>query len=69
MRTGASPTEPEGFVGMESAHRTTGVLCGLKLPKSEVETILQKSGISPDARAETLSLDDWARLTNCVVAE
>lgn len=36
---------------------------GLKLPKPTIETILDKAGISPDVRAETLSLDDWARLT------
>ena len=39
---------------------------GLKLSKDEVEIILSKAGISPDVRAETLTLDDWVRL--CVVA-
>jgi len=36
---------------------------GLKLSKIEVENILNKVNINPDARAETLSLDDWVRLT------
>lgn len=40
---------------------------GLKLPKPTIETILDKAGISPDVRAETLSLDDWARLTRVLV--
>ncbi len=35
---------------------------GLKLPKDEVEVILDKAGISPNVRAETLRLEDWARL-------
>jgi len=39
---------------------------GLQLSKAEVEIILKKAAISPDVRAETLSLDDWARLTNIV---
>lgn len=39
---------------------------GLKLSKSEAETILHKANISPDARAETLDLDDWVRLTRIV---
>jgi len=39
---------------------------GLKLSKPEVEEILGRAGISPDNRAETLSLDDWVRLTRIV---
>jgi len=39
---------------------------GLKLPKPEIEIILQKANISPDVRAETLTLDDWVRLTSVV---
>ena len=39
---------------------------GLKLSKPEVEEILGRAGISPDDRAETLSLDDWVRLTRIV---
>jgi 16S rRNA (adenine1518-N6/adenine1519-N6)-dimethyltransferase len=35
---------------------------GLGISKQEVETILQKAAISPDSRAEDLSIDDWLRL-------
>jgi len=41
---------------------------GLKLSKTEAEIILGKAGIDPNSRAETLSLDDWVRLTRIVVA-
>jgi 16S rRNA (adenine1518-N6/adenine1519-N6)-dimethyltransferase len=36
---------------------------GLKLSKPQVEELLKKANINPDDRAETLSLDDWVRLT------
>lgn len=39
---------------------------GLKLSKPETEAILGKAGINPDARAETLDLDAWVRLTRIV---
>jgi len=39
---------------------------GLKISKDEVEALLRKADISPDSRAEALSLDDWARLTRIV---
>lgn len=35
---------------------------GLGLPKPEVEALLTKAGISPDLRAQALSLDDWHAL-------
>jgi len=35
---------------------------GLGLPKAEVLPLLEKAGIVPRRRAETLSLDEWARL-------
>lgn len=35
---------------------------GLALPKSEVEQLLERAAISPDARAEDLALEDWQRL-------
>lgn len=40
----------------------------LGISKSEVETVLAKAGISPDARAEDLAIEDWKRLlsTNLV---
>jgi 16S rRNA (adenine1518-N6/adenine1519-N6)-dimethyltransferase len=35
---------------------------GLAMKKSDVETLLANTGVSPDARAEDLSIDDWKRL-------
>lgn len=35
---------------------------GLGVSKSEVESMLNQAGISPDARAEDLSISDWLRL-------
>ena len=35
---------------------------GLSIDKQEVETILDAVGISPDARADDLSIEDWRRL-------
>lgn len=39
---------------------------GLKLPKDEIEAILGKAFIDPNARAEALNLSDWVRLTHIV---
>jgi len=35
---------------------------GLRLPKAEVTALLEKAAISPQRRAETLTLEEWARL-------
>lgn len=35
---------------------------GLSLPKAESLSLLDKAGIEPKRRAETLTLDEWARL-------
>jgi 16S rRNA (adenine1518-N6/adenine1519-N6)-dimethyltransferase len=35
---------------------------GLELPKAEVLSLLEKSRIVPQRRAETLNLDEWAKL-------
>jgi 16S rRNA (adenine1518-N6/adenine1519-N6)-dimethyltransferase len=35
---------------------------GLKLPKDEVLTLLQRAEIAPQRRAETLTLEEWAKL-------
>jgi len=35
---------------------------GLGLPKAEVLSLLEKAGIVPQRRAETLALEEWARL-------
>jgi 16S rRNA (adenine1518-N6/adenine1519-N6)-dimethyltransferase len=39
---------------------------GLKITKEEAEILLGRAHISPDSRAETLSIDDWVRLTRIV---
>jgi 16S rRNA (adenine1518-N6/adenine1519-N6)-dimethyltransferase len=39
---------------------------GLKISKDEAERLLEKAGISPDSRAEALSLYDWVDLTRIV---
>jgi len=41
---------------------------GLKLPKSDIETILKIANIDSNIRAEALSIDDWARLTKILCA-
>lgn len=35
---------------------------GLALPASEVQTLLEKAGIDPKRRAETLSIEEWKKL-------
>jgi 16S rRNA (adenine1518-N6/adenine1519-N6)-dimethyltransferase len=35
---------------------------GLHLEKSQIDTLLRDANITPDARAQELSLDDWANL-------
>ena len=35
---------------------------GLQISKVDVESLLEAAGISPQARAEQLGLDDWHRL-------
>ncbi len=40
---------------------------GLNVSKTEAELILGQANISPDSRAESLSIDDWVRLTNVVI--
>lgn len=39
---------------------------GLKISKEQVEVLLKEADISPDVRAEALSLDDWVRLVRVV---
>lgn len=41
---------------------------GLTISKPEAEALLASAGISADARAESLSIDDWLRLTRVVAA-
>ena len=39
---------------------------GLGLPKSEILTLLEKAGIVPQRRAETLTLEEWAQLRQVI---
>jgi 16S rRNA (adenine1518-N6/adenine1519-N6)-dimethyltransferase len=41
---------------------------GLDIPKIEVLSLIQKAGIDPQKRAETLTLEEWALLEN-ILAE
>lgn len=54
-----------GFSAKRKKLRSS-VAGGLKIEKPEAEELLNKAEISPDARAETLSLDDWARLARLI---
>jgi 16S rRNA A1518/A1519 N6-dimethyltransferase RsmA/KsgA/DIM1 with predicted DNA glycosylase/AP lyase activity len=36
----------------------------LKVPKSEIIPVLEKAGIEPQRRAETLTIDEWGELYN-----
>ncbi|HET7630435.1 MAG TPA: 16S rRNA (adenine(1518)-N(6)/adenine(1519)-N(6))-dimethyltransferase RsmA [Candidatus Saccharimonadales bacterium] len=35
---------------------------GLAMPKTEIESLLERAGIDPNLRAQDLSIDDWLRL-------
>ena len=37
---------------------------GIRLSTAETEKLLHAAGIDPQRRAETLSLDEWGRLSN-----
>ncbi|MEP6710401.1 MAG: 16S rRNA (adenine(1518)-N(6)/adenine(1519)-N(6))-dimethyltransferase RsmA [Candidatus Saccharibacteria bacterium] len=39
---------------------------GLNISKDEAVSLLQSAGIDPATRAESLSLEDWLQLTECV---
>jgi len=39
---------------------------GLGIPKDQASELLISAGISPDARAEDLAIDDWIKLTEAV---
>lgn len=39
---------------------------GLRLPRNEIETILLKTQIQPQTRAQSLSLDNWAELYHTI---
>lgn len=51
-----------GFVAKRKKLRSS-LSSGLRLPKAEIELVLTKHGISPDDRAEDLTLDNWRVLS------
>ena len=50
-----------GFSGKRKTLRNA-LQKGLSLPKGEAEKLLAEAGISPERRAETLSVEEWLRL-------
>lgn len=54
-----------GFSAKRKKLRSS-ISSGLHISKPEAEELLKSTGISPDDRAEQLSLDDWLRLTAAV---
>ena len=54
-----------GFSAKRKKLRSS-ISSGLHISKPEAEELLKGIGISPDDRAEQLSLDDWLRLTAAV---
>ena len=68
-RTAVAVADREGFFGLVRAGFSTrrkqlaGSLAnGLGLPKAEVLPLLERAEIVPQRRAETLTLEEWARL-------
>jgi 16S rRNA (adenine1518-N6/adenine1519-N6)-dimethyltransferase len=62
-------TSPANFfrtvrAGFSSARKqlANSLAQGLAIPKPEVLSLMQKAAVDPQRRAETLSLDEWARL-------
>ena len=51
-----------GFSQKRKQLRNT-LSAGLRISKAEADTLLEQSGIAPQRRAETLSVEEWAALT------
>lgn len=54
-----------GFSAKRKKLRSS-ISSGLHLSKPEAEALLAEAGISPDDRAEQLSVEDWLRLTKVI---
>lgn len=54
-----------GFSAKRKKLRSS-ISSGLHISKPEAETLLRDAGLSPDDRAEQLSLDDWLRLMHTI---
>ncbi len=57
-----------GFAAKRKKLRSS-LAAGLHMPKEDIERVLQQAQISPDARAEMLSIEDWKRLSSLIEAE
>jgi len=64
------PNDPNKFFRVARAgfshprKQLTGNLSqGLKIAREEIESMLKKAGLKPTQRAETLSIQDWVKLT------
>ncbi len=62
-------TDPESFfilvrAGFSAARKqiANALAQGLKVPKSEALSLLERAGISPQRRAETLTIEEWGEL-------
>jgi 16S rRNA (adenine1518-N6/adenine1519-N6)-dimethyltransferase len=56
-----------GFAQRRKQLRNT-LAAGLHLPSKEVEAKLREAGVDPKRRAETLSLEEWARVARVLTA-
>ncbi|MFZ1250051.1 MAG: 16S rRNA (adenine(1518)-N(6)/adenine(1519)-N(6))-dimethyltransferase RsmA [Candidatus Microsaccharimonas sp.] len=54
-----------GFSAKRKKLRTS-IASGLHVPKQQAEDLLKRAGISPDDRAEHLSIQDWQRLVEII---
>jgi 16S rRNA (adenine1518-N6/adenine1519-N6)-dimethyltransferase len=69
---GAGVSEGEFFravrAGFGQKRKTlrNSLKAGLAMPAAEVEAALARAGVDPQRRAETLSLEEWAAVTNAV---
>lgn len=52
-----------GFANRRKKLRSS-LAAGLHIAKEDADELLRKAGITPDARAQELSLDDWRRLSD-----
>lgn len=54
-----------GF-GLKRKQLRNAISAGLRIDKTQADTLLETAGIDPRRRAETLRLDEWAALTHAV---
>lgn len=74
VRTTLPPIAPADFFPVVRAgftaprqHLRNSLAHGLRVPPAEASALLQEAGISPQRRAETLTLDEWLQLAHVVL--